>query len=231
MNSNSEEVPIKNAATVVIRREIEGKPYVLMGQRGKDAVFMPNKFVFPGGAIDQQDHEVRLAFELEEDLFNNLIVSAKEIEPRAIMAGAIREVWEETGLRIVGKTKTAGDTNLELSQWKSFSATGFLPNPAGLEFFFRAITPPGRPRRFDARFLICNSDEISGNLDDFSHASTELSHLQWIDLDLINQLELPFITEIVLAEVASREERGRHPEGIPFFDYSKENSQISFIKS
>lgn len=46
MNSNSEEVPIKNAATVVIRREIEGKPYVLMGQRGKDAVFMPNKFVF-----------------------------------------------------------------------------------------------------------------------------------------------------------------------------------------
>ena len=59
MNSNSEEVPIKNAATVVIRREIEGKPYVLMGQRGKDAVFMPNKFVFPGGAIDQQDHEVR----------------------------------------------------------------------------------------------------------------------------------------------------------------------------
>ena len=118
-----------------------------------------------------------------------------------------------------------------MSQWKSFSATGFLPNPAGLEFFFRAITPPGRPRRFDARFLICNSDEISGNLDDFSHASTELSHLQWIDLNLINQLELPFITEIVLAEVASREERGRHPEGIPFFDYSKENSQISFIKA
>ena len=126
MNSNSEEVPIKNAATVVIRREIEGKPYVLMGQRGKDAVFMPNKFVFPGGAIDQQDHEVRLAFELEEDLFNNLIVSAKEIEPRAIIAGAIREVWEETGLRIVGKAETSGDTNLELSQWKSFSATGFV---------------------------------------------------------------------------------------------------------
>ena len=75
------------------------------------------------------------------------------------------------------------------------------------------------------------SDLASGNLDDFSHASTELSHLQWIDLNLINELELPFITEIVLAEVASREERGRHPEGIPFFDYSKENSQISFIKA
>ena len=231
MNSNSEETPIKNAATVVIRREIEGKPYVLMGQRGKNAVFMPNKFVFPGGAIDQQDQEVKLAFELEEKLFNNLTASTKEIEPKAIISGAIREVWEETGLRILGKTKVSGDANLGLSEWKSFSATGFLPNPTGLEFFFRAITAPGRPRRFDARFLICNSDEISGNLDDFSDASTELAHLQWIDLDFINELELPFITEIVLAEVASREERGRNPEGIPFFDYSKENSQITFIKA
>ncbi len=230
MNSISDEIPIKNAATVVIRRVKNGKPYILMGQRSKNAVFMPNKFVFPGGAIDEQDKEVKLAFELEDKLIYKLAFSANNIEPKAIIAGAIREVWEETGLRIVGQKKVSGEYNTRLSEWKSFSALGLLPNPTGIEFFFRAITPPGRPRRFDARFFICDSNEILGNLDDFSQASTELTHLQWIDLDFVNELELPFITEIVLAEVASREERGENPEGIPFFDYSNQNSQTSFIK-
>ncbi len=231
MNLISEEIPIRNAATVVIRRMVNGKPFILMGQRGKNASFMPNKFVFPGGAIDEQDKEAELAFELEEKAINSLTFLARNIEPRAIIAGAIREVWEETGLRILGRKKIPGLFNSELSEWKSFSSDGFLPNPIGLDFFFRAITPPGRPRRFDARFFICNSDEICGNLDDFSEASTELSNLQWIALDAVSKLELPFITEIVLAEVAAREERGKNPEGIPFFDYSDENSQISFIET
>ena len=60
MNLISQDVPIRDAATVVIRRIISGKPHVLMGQRGKNAVFMPNKFVFPGGSIDKQDEYVKL---------------------------------------------------------------------------------------------------------------------------------------------------------------------------
>ena len=139
-------------------------------------------------------------------------------------------MWEEVGLRIIGKSPNSVAKLNNPTQWDSFLSIGYLPDPNGLEFFFRAITPPGRPRRFDARFFICNSDEIHGDLDDFSSASSELSHIQWIDLKTVKELELPFITEIVLAEVAAREKRGRNPEGIPFFDYSKKFSQISFIK-
>ncbi len=230
MNSISQDVPIRDAATVVIRRIISGKPHVLMGQRGKNAVFMPNKFVFPGGSIDEQDEYVQLAKNIQPDLKKFLSYKAYTARPNAILSGAIREVWEEVGLRIIGKSPNSVTKLNNPTQWDSFLSIGYLPDPNGLEFFFRAITPPGRPRRFDARFFICNSDEIHGDLDDFSSASSELSHIQWIDLKTVKELELPFITEIVLAEVAAREKRGRNPAGIPFFDYSKKFSQISFIK-
>ena len=42
---------IRNAATVVVLRKTEEQTFVLMGQRGEKAAFMPNKYVFPGGRL------------------------------------------------------------------------------------------------------------------------------------------------------------------------------------
>ena len=46
---------IRNAATVIVLRDRLNDPHILMGQRGASAAFMPNKFVFPGGAVDAGD--------------------------------------------------------------------------------------------------------------------------------------------------------------------------------
>ncbi len=63
---------------------------------------------------------------------------------------------------------------------------------------------------------------MAGDIDDFSAASDELSHLHWIALDRVRTLDLPFITEVVLAEVGAllRQGPGGAGPGVPFFDNS-----------
>ena len=80
---------------------------------------------------------------------------------------------------------------------------------------FRAITPPGRPRRFDARFFLATG--ATGDAESFSQASDELSHLHWIGLAEARALDLPFITEVVLAEITAILS-GEDQPGVPFFD-------------
>jgi len=53
--------PIRDAATIIMVRDAATRPRVLMGQRGQSAVFMPSKFVFPGGAVDAVDATIPLA--------------------------------------------------------------------------------------------------------------------------------------------------------------------------
>lgn len=110
--------------------------------------------------------------------------------------------------------------------WAAFAARGMRPDPRALAFFFRAITPPGRPRRFDARFFIAPAECIAGDLDDFSAASDELSHLQWIPLSEVRGFALPFITEIVLAEVSAALPHLGAPAAVPFFRNDTEVSEF-----
>ena len=61
-------------------------------------------------------------------------------------------------------------------------------------------------------------------LDDFSRASDELSHLQWVRLDQARELDLPFITEVVLAEVAARVTEPEPPAMVPMYLNNEEQS-------
>ena len=94
-----------------------------------------------------------------------------------------------------------------------------------MSFVFRAITPPGRPRRSDARFFD-QAEELQTNLDDFSMASDELSHLQWISLKDTKNFDLPFITQVVLAEITGNLTKSGPPARVPFFQNTTEESLI-----
>lgn len=212
---------IRNAATVIVLRDRASDPAILMGQRGAKAAFMPNKFVFPGGAVDKADAGIPLAAPLPKVCADRLTEKAAEDLGHALAVAAVRELWEETGL-ILGKPGHWSGTVPD--DWTSFAATGHLPAADALQFVFRALTPPGRPRRFDARFFLVDAGEISGDLDDFTHASDELSHLQWIPLRDARRFDLPFITEVVLAEVAGRVEDPTPPDSVPYFHNNDEAS-------
>lgn len=212
---------IRNAATVILVRDPDTRPRVLMGQRGANAAFMPSRFVFPGGALDPGDREVPLAAPLDPGCAARLAEDAPDWMPHALAVAAVRELWEETGM-ILG---SPGDWPGQVpADWTDFAATGHLPSPTGLSFVFRALTPPGRPRRFDARFFLADAAHLRGDPDDFDRASDELSHLQWIPLDEVRAFHMPFITEVVLAEVAAALPRLDAPESVPFFRNGDEES-------
>lgn len=205
---------IRNAATVVLVRTDGGVPRVLMGQRGKAAAFMPSKFVFPGGAIDPQDHEVTAAAPLAPVMTEKLAERADPVLGPVLALSAIRELWEEAGLALSAPGEAPADPP---SEWASFYEAGHRPNAACLSFVFRAITPPGRPRRFDARFFLADAAAVAGDPDDFSLAMDELSHLSWLTLPEARKLDLPFITEVVLAEIDARVSDPAPDRPIPFF--------------
>lgn len=212
-------VPIRDAATVIVLRNIEGNPHVLMGQRGANAAFMPSKFVFPGGAVDKGDANVRLAAPIPAPCHCRLGEDCASPISDALTVAAIRELWEETGL-ILGRADAWPNAP---TGWESFSARGYRPDAAALRFVFRAITPPGRPRRFDARFFLVPASALCSDLDDFSAASDELLHLQWVPLAKARSLDLPFITEVVLAEIAQADPT-QAPASVPFFKNNDEES-------
>lgn len=212
---------IRDAATVIALRDRSTNPRILMGQRGSKAAFMPNKFVFPGGAVDPADAHVPLARDLPAICKARLQDDPQTGSPHALAAAAVRELWEETG-QILGAPGAWPDEPPQ--DWKEFAEAGYLPTADSLQFVFRAITPPGRPRRFDARFFLFDADALVTDLDDFSSAADELSHLQWIALEDVRNFDLPFITEVVLAEIAARVHDETPPQSVPFFRNDDEES-------
>ncbi len=210
--------PIRDAATLIVLRQDRGNPEILMGQRGAGAVFMPNKFVFPGGRVDETDSAVVVNPALPETCRVRLEADTAPGAANALAAAAIRELWEETGL-ILGRPTLPEDIAAPVAGWQNFHAAGFRPAADAMRFVFRAITPAGRPRRFDARFFMVPATALQGDPDDFSRADDELSHLSWLSLAQARDLDLPFITEIVLSELEARlaaAEPDARP--IPFFD-------------
>lgn len=212
---------IRDAATVIVLRDRAGTPSVLMGQRGAGAAFMPNKVVFPGGAVDAEDADVPLLRGIGAPCAARLRENTERDVTHALCAAAVRELWEETG-QVLGQPGTwPGPVPPD---WETFAATGHVPDAAPLQFVFRAITPPGRPRRFDARFFLVDAEDLASDPDDFDAACDELSHLQWIPLHRVREFDLPFITEVVLTEIAYRAEDREPPASVPFFRNSDEES-------
>ncbi len=208
-----EQRAIRDAATVILVRDPETRPKILMGRRGKGAAFMPDKFVFPGGAVDSYDHSVPFAGQLPLPCATRLEErSAHGLGP-ALFAAAVRELWEEAGLMI----GTGGEWPGVIPKvWSEFAEAELLPAPCGLSFVFRAITPPGGTRRFDARFFLGCADIVAGDPDDFTRASDELSDLRWISVSDLNDYDMPFITKVVLDEIVSTLPRIGPPPSVPY---------------
>jgi 8-oxo-dGTP pyrophosphatase MutT (NUDIX family) len=178
----------RDAATLIIVDNSSGEPRVLLGRRRLDMVFMPGRYVFPGGRVDPADKQIVVEEDLRPRDLEKLMVAMKGTpsvaRARALALAAVRETFEEAGL-LIGRP--LGERVAPKSPtWQGFYATGYRPALDRLTFFARAVTPPGRPRRFDSRFFCVEAEAIvhRAKIED-----GELSDLEWHSIAQARSLE------------------------------------------
>jgi 8-oxo-dGTP pyrophosphatase MutT (NUDIX family) len=189
----------RDAATLILYRLDADGPRILMGCRSAGHDFMPNKYVFPGGRVDEDDALPPSLTELADSEHETLSIGAAR-PVRAFPLTAVRELFEETGL-IAGR---AADARSDVpASWSDYYAQGAAPCLANFRFLGRAITPPMRHKRFDARFFM--ADARDALIDERPPIDgRELADLQWFTLAEVAALDLPNVTRFVISEVEAR---------------------------
>lgn len=193
----------RDAATLILIDRKNGQHYVLLGRRHARHAFMPGKFVFPGGRTDPADSRIPVAVGLhpieEAKLSSAMGARASSARARAIALSAVRETYEEAGLLIGRK----GSFATAKPDWQGFAEHGVVPSLEGLRLVARAITPPGRVRRFDTRFLAAFIDSVAVSLPD-GGPTDELEELVWLAVSEAQKADIPAITKTVLADLEKR---------------------------
>lgn len=211
----------RDAATlIIVRNQCE----VLLGVRSKKHVFMPNKYVFPGGRVDAGDARVSTQYSLPITVSNQLEKNCSKARARALAMAAIRETFEETGL-IVGHPADKKIIS-KSTAWQPFFDNNVSPALDKLDYVARAITPPGRIRRFDARFFLADAKHITGSL----KSNGELEDLRWVNFNETQHLDLSPITQLVL-HLLEKRLRGEpvDNEGIPLYRQLHGKELIEFL--
>ena len=208
----------KDAATLILIDRSGSVPKVLLGKRHERHKFMPGKFVFPGGAIDPSDKRMPVARGLDRSAERRLMRRFHKGSPtraRALALAAIRETCEETGLLLGTRAEAA---HVPEGPWKPFAQHRVLPDLGVLHFVGRAITPPGRPRRFDARFFTMDASAVAHRIEGVTGPDAELIELVWMPLKDAKALDMPAVTSVMLDELDERIAEGLgHALPVPFY--------------
>ena len=195
-----------DAATLIILDRSAPEPKVLMGRRNASVKFMPNKFVFPGGRVDPSDNGMPVAGILQSHVEQRLIAGKPPISAsraRALALAATREAFEETGI-MIGTRDHGAPEDVPAGSWSAFKTHGVYPDLEGFQYLARAITPPGRTRRFDTRFFVVDSSFIAHRIEIEATIDDELTEIDWIGLKDAKALEIPMITLVILEELDAR---------------------------
>jgi 8-oxo-dGTP pyrophosphatase MutT (NUDIX family) len=170
---------IRPAATVMLARDLGAGPEIYMLRRSAKSAFLPEMFVFPGGAVDALDAELG-----RKRLLRNAEVPNPEREPAdpSFEVAALREAFEEAGVLLTadsnGIPATLDTAQLEEQRNALLAGTttlntilegfGVVLDSRRLWHFSHWITPPTESHRFDTHFYLAfappgqaaTSDEI-----------------------------------------------------------------------
>ncbi len=183
----------RDAASLILFKEIDNKIHFLMGRRPAKQKFMPNIFVFPGGAVEVEDSTVEYSKDFTK--LNLLAVShnCSVKKARSLGLAAIRETYEETGL-LVGQPNSSF-INSQPIGWNMFVKKKIKPRLDILNYFARAVTPKEQTKRFNARFFLCDAQFCHGTIE----KNDELLNIDWYPIEkIIKKLKLAQVTQLVV---------------------------------
>jgi glyoxylase-like metal-dependent hydrolase (beta-lactamase superfamily II)/8-oxo-dGTP pyrophosphatase MutT (NUDIX family) len=216
----AEKAAPRPAATLLLLRDGSLGPEAFMLQRTQSAAFLAGAHVFPGGAVDKADRDIRVLRRVtgmtDADASRRLGQDAGGL---AYWVAAMRECFEEAGILLaegedglpLDGARVAG-----LARFRSALNSGklafaeFLENERlvlradDLAYFGHWVTAPGRSRRFDTRFFLALTPAEQAG----SHDGIELIDSLWlrpqdaIDLEARGDLQLVFATKNTLADLA-----------------------------
>lgn len=197
-NSGNRDDPVKprDAASLILLRDGADGPEVLMGRRPLASRFMPGVYVFPGGAVDRGDFNLKTERDAAGAVIERLGRKAPPPLARALPWTALRETWEETGLMLGAPGAAQGTEGCPALG--AYASAGLAPDLGALDYLMRAVTPSYVPIRFNTRFFIANGAVVSGEL----RQVTELEDIGWRTVRAAETLNIVNVTGLVLEEAA-----------------------------
>jgi 8-oxo-dGTP pyrophosphatase MutT (NUDIX family) len=209
-----------DAATLILVDRSAQPAKVLLGKRHHGHKFMPGKYVFPGGRVEPLDRRMAADARLDPHVEARLLRKAGRPAPtraRALVMAAIRETFEETGL-LLGVDAHNAPAAANDAAWAALAAARVQPDLSDIHFVARAVTPPGRPRRFDTRFFTADASAIRHRIEGVVGPDTELVELVWLPIAEAKRLDMPTITTVALDELQARVAAGlSHELPVPYY--------------
>lgn len=176
------------ASTVVLLRDSSQRPVTYLMRRASSMAFAAGMHVFPGGRID--DADVTAGIEFVGEPIDAVRMSADADLARGIIVGAVREVFEETGVLLA--VDDSGRLPVVDRRWEDdrmavnasseqlsavMTRRGLAIDPTLLPLWTHWITPEVEERRYDVRFFVARVPEGQEARD----VSGEADRCIWVD--------------------------------------------------
>ena len=181
----------RDAATVVLVRSGADGPELYLLRRQISMEFAGGMCVFPGGGVDPRDFDHTVAWAGPSPAQWAERLGTDEVNARALVAAAVRETFEESGVLLAGESADAVVADTTGADWEAdrvalekreLSMTDFL-NQRGLVLrtdllgaWAGWLTPIFEPKRYRTWFFVAELPEGQKTRD----VSTESDHVVWL---------------------------------------------------
>jgi len=151
------DVPIRDAATVVLLRDTTAGLQAWLLTRVRQMVFAGGMTVFPGGRVEDSDAD--LPFAPGAETLTAERFGCDERAARALLGAAVRETFEETGVLLTTPYADLSGARTDVEAGRVgfgdlLRGNRLRCDAEGLRPWSRWITPAGEVRRYDTRFFV-----------------------------------------------------------------------------